>query len=542
MISHLTEFNFTIRGFVAGIPRFCIEYVRSRKPVLLLFGLPAVLVTVLLLLVFRDAGSIRRRKQLRDSYADLAQQCVAEGNCETAERWLARVVSLSTDPSADTYQFASILYAAGNGPDHTDFTPLGDTSNGSNDGEIEAPDADRQLRRALSLMQSLAPRRPETPGYAPAHAFLADFWKSRTPQTDVTQLLTLEHGMYADRSNPQPAVQLAAFLSDHGYHRQGAGVLRAHSNNDLPAMILRAGCLLKLGSSAEATQLLGSAEEVLVRRLKENPDDVQSRLQLSRLLAGEGRVLESLFVLTEGGLGQSPQADIVDAMIQRYTMWLSMMTPEKTQRRLTEIRLALKFSPNRAESQPTADNADPNELHSVTDSETAELTLSTGESVSLPRTLVELHAAMLRGEGAWLGPLLVGTDAAARGDYRAAEQQLSIALASAPSHPIVLNNLAWILARHYQTTTATPASGDPSASSETAATSDDVLAKAWQFANQAVMLCPNEPELLETRGTIAALTGRWKSAAQDLQQCADQGYITGDVTRFLKLARSADQK
>jgi tetratricopeptide (TPR) repeat protein len=99
---------------------------------------------------------------------------------------------------------------------------------------------------------------------------------------------------------------------------------------------------------------------------------------------------------------------------------------------------------------------------------------------------------------------ILGNSAWARGDLVMAKSHLEQSYKLSPKNPLVLNNLAWVLAH------AMPPD----------------LPRALQLANEAVALSPAALELRDTRGRIRAKLGDWREALADLQLCL--AYKKGD--------------
>ncbi len=91
--------------------------------------------------------------------------------------------------------------------------------------------------------------------------------------------------------------------------------------------------------------------------------------------------------------------------------------------------------------------------------------------------------------------LIIGTRAVVEGDLAKAELHLDQAHASNPNSPIVMNNLAWVMAHQ-----------DP-----------PQLEQAHTVIDTAVKLAPTHPEILDTRAMICLKQGDAKQAIRDLE-------------------------
>ncbi|MEZ6131869.1 MAG: hypothetical protein R3C59_24685 [Planctomycetaceae bacterium] len=421
------------------------------------------------------------------------------------------MASLSEDPARATYDFALRLYDSADGANqvHVLIPPVEDAVEPSHP-------VSPVLRRALTLMQSLAPRRSGANGYAPAHRFLAEFWKSRIPKNDRCQTLALQHEMFAAPGDANPALMLADFISHRGYHQQAIQILVPHHPDNSDVLLKLSAICARANDSRQAIRWLRLAEPVLQKTLLRNPDHIDTRLELSRVVAAQGRMLESVFLLAEG-CRSAPSDALTNQLTKQYVRWLAMMSQEASTVQLEEIALALSYSP-----EWDAKYALPS---------THSLDISPGLQVSLPGPVVALHAALLNGEGVWLAPLLLGTDSAAKSDFLRAAELLQQASLAAPDHPVVANNLAWTL---LQLATARDSSDASKAAAETPETAtSETLVRAWQQAGIAVAACPDNLSFLETRGLIAVATSRWDIAARDLKTCVDGGKHSDAIRRAM---------
>ncbi|APZ96386.1 hypothetical protein [Fuerstiella marisgermanici] len=517
MIRCIWTFKLSPSAFLMGVPRFCVRYLRSRNRNRLLCGIPAMALTATIIMILRQTDTDESRADLKARYARLSQAAIESNAPEAAETYFARVLTLSDDRLAESFNFAKQLYLAADGPaNHTFLLSPADES-------LDTNATEELLRRSLRLMQSLAPRRGSSKGYIPAHQFLAGFWRSRLPKTDLTTTLALQHEAAAAPHDPEPAIRLARFISERGYHQHALDLLEPLQKGHAGIHIQLAVEHAQLQHPRKAEKCLANAESILVKELLEDPTDVVARLALSRVQAAQGRLLESMLLLADGCQHErSPK--LVDHLISRYSLWLSMMAPEAVAQQLNEITLALKHSTiwDAAYLNPGSQA-----LHT-----------STGEAVFVPGPIVAFHAALLAGDGEWLVPLILGTDAAARADFVAARDLLQEAYEVAPRHPVIANNLAWTL---LQMNNSESDSGElPNAGDDSTQHTDipgASLLEAWELTNIAVAADPENLPFRETRGQIAAATNRWQIALEDLQTCADAGFHSRGLFRTLNLAR-----
>lgn len=503
MIKRLRKFKFSPAAFLKGMPDFVLRYLKTRPHRLLILAIPGLLFSAVLLFVFVVSGHSSTQEAIRRRYVDLVQQSLQQNDPEAAEFYLARILQLSEDPKAEQFRFARQLY------EMSDVAEDPSLLVAANSGIAES-DGDPYAQRAMGIMASLAPRRPNVGGYLPAHQFLGKYWRSRKPQSDITVLLALQHEMYSQPDDREPAIRLADFLFDRHYYRHAIETLKPHQTGNADVLKLLARSYSKNNDAKSANQCLAQAVQLLQRQLEADPENSQTRLELSALVAAQGQLLESMFVLVPG-LGGSRSEKVVDELVQRYTIWLSLMDTHETVAQLAEVELALKYLPNFVQEKSGV-------------SEYRNLTLSTGESFSLPAPVVSFHAALLNGNGSVLGPLLLGTEEAARGQFDTAVTLLDRAHHAAPDHPVVANNLAWALVKQSEKPVDHP--GEEGRS----------LERAWKLANLAVSTCPGIASFRETRGTLAVLTKRWRTAVDDLQICVESGNKSISVRQNLTLA------
>ena len=287
----------------------------------------------------------------------------------------------------------------------------------------------------------------------------------------------------------------------------------------------------KLSDSRSTQRYLKESIDLLQTLLQQTPADVTVRLKLSRLMAAQGQILDSIFVLAEG-CEVARTDELIDALIQRYTFWLSLLSTDEVSDQLEEIALALRYSANGVSESSRTTGA-------------TELKFSDGSCVSLPATIVEFHHALVDRHEAFLIPLLLGTQRAGRNELTAALELLERAHRAAPEHPVVANNLAWTLSQMAEaigksegakTSDSASDSQSPKFKKSSSESGSGTLDRAWVLSNLAVNACPDNAAFRETRGTIAAQTHRWKIAIDDLQKCADAGRKTRQVQTLLPLA------
>jgi tetratricopeptide (TPR) repeat protein len=107
-----------------------------------------------------------------------------------------------------------------------------------------------------------------------------------------------------------------------------------------------------------------------------------------------------------------------------------------------------------------------------------------------------LQDALVNGTAPAVVHFLLGTRAASNGDMEAAKSHLEQARLLNPNTPVVLNNLAWVLAGR----------------------GSDQMTTALEYANQAVKLQPYQANFRDTRGQIHIRLENWQEGIADLEE------------------------
>ena len=437
MIRRVFRYRLKPKLFLKEIPTFIGQWFVSRHWWFLLTGLPAVLFSVVLLSIFLHRWLGIRQEELARSYQERALTAVAASRISEADVYLARTIDLATDRKAKSLEIGTLLNERGH----------------------EA--------RALEILTALAPLRHR--GYPPAHTYLAQYWHQQQPKTDVTTVIAMYHEMHANGQLEEPRLRLASLLSERGYQNHAAACLTT---------------LLKPGPSArlQLVQIYGRserqraalrqaelAEKDLREELERSPEKSDVRVLLSKSVACQDRILEAIYILAEG-CESDARSPVVDQLIHFYMLWLSSISEEKLPEQLHQLAMAVD------------PDTEPPENHTQ-----SELTLSSGAVVPVPQPIAEFHRSLLAGHGKWLIPVLQGSAFAARGDFEKSVERLSRAREYRPEHPVISNNLAWVLLKQHQQLSL-PMS---------ASASSKELRQAWELAEFAVAQMPHEPSFLE---------------------------------------------
>lgn len=518
MIALLRKFNFHFVSFLSGGPRFLLNYIRSRRMFGLFPAAFAILSFICLILVFARADRDSYRESMHSKYRQLTQQAVSNSD-PAADVYFSKLLQLSNDPQEESFLFAKQLYEESSELD--DLSPQLLSAEAMN-AKSFAP----AIRRSLTIMNSLAPLRWSTVNCPPAHEFLAHYWRTRKPQTETIQVLAMQHDVFADLDNIEPAIAFAKRIQTHNYHATAIEILNRH-RHDSEVLLLLAVSHSKTNDLRSANKCLKQAENLLRTQLAETPSDTSARLNLSRCIATQSRILESMFVLVEGYSHDGP-TELVDQLIQRYTIWLQLMPHDKATLQLADIDLAMKYGPDgpRSTDEETADKF-------------GELSLSTGQRFTLPAPIVRLHELLTNGQGQFLAPLLLGTEKVIRQEHEAAVVLLEQAYRMAPDHPVIANNLAWTLYRKLQSDGVLRETAENRNDNEQTAR---VLERAFELSSTAVAACPDIISFRATKGIIAAQLSKWKTAIQELKRCVDFGEASAEVRAQLENAERQLQR
>lgn len=475
ILKRLKKYSVNPRNFVSGVADFMFDWFRNRSWRNLAFGAVPVGVSIWLLFLFWRATTDGYREQLLTQYHELAVAALDNEDVDASTLFFERSVALSEDSQQRSYEVAEFLYHRG------------------------------RKQRSLAILQRLAPFRER--GYVAAHEFLSKHWRSQSPQTDVSQAVAMYHDMHAAGLEEEPRIRLARFLTDRNHPIEAIACLTTLLTPSAEARLQLVHSYTKLGKTRPATQHARAAEEALRQRLFDQ-DDAPTRILLSRAIACQGRLLDSLFVLAAGCEAQVSPA-LADELIKCYGIWLSQMSPPKARSQLGQIALALEVSDDEASAE--------------------ELKLQNGTRVSLPIAIAALHRQVLQGEGIWLIPLLQGTELASSEAYREAIVKLRQAHHLRPDNSLIANNLAWTTLQFH---------GDTLSEAHPLTEQVQVeLENAWDLANAAVIRHPDAPAFRETRGQLAGHLKRWAEAVDDLNACVAMGHNTAEIQATLKRAR-----
>lgn len=511
MIRYLWQYKLSPTAFLDAVPAFAKGYLRTRPWRLFLWGLPAILLAGCCCAAYLLSDQARRSGTLETRYRNRLSEAVAAGDPDAAETHLARLLTLSDNPREESLTFVRLMFAANNGASRRDLLvpPVVPPHQTAVDEES------RTLIRAIAVAQNLAPRLARTPGYQPAHEFLAEFWQTRQPATDTTRVMALQHRVHAEPDNFRVALELGRTVHDLGFPQQALNALQRHQTAHPDVLLQMAMSWDALNQADRASEAINEAARLYAEQLQQDPENGRLREKLSRVMLAGGRPLEGILIFAEG-LTDGVTAEASDRLIQRYSWWLTSLPESSVPEQMAQLRLALRWG-----TLPAADLS----------RDSATLTTAAGESVTLPGPVVALHSALRNGEGDWLIPLLLGTSAAAS-DLPRGVQLLRQAQEIVPEHPVVANNLAWTLHQQYLQNR-----GEIAATGNEATEQHAILAEAAQLASAAVAADSTEAQFRATRGVIAVTRKDWTVAKNDLEYAVSAGVSTVAVTKALVRVR-----
>ncbi|MBI2477660.1 MAG: hypothetical protein HYV60_03135 [Planctomycetia bacterium] len=192
--------------------------------------------------------------------------------------------------------------------------------------------------------------------------------------------------------------------------------------------------------------------------------------------------LEGAEAVLMEGLKSGKSEQLHDALARLYITEHDQLnrakaTGDTLPRRMELLRKALAYSPKNIDAL----------------SRLAMFAYQPGDEANTSRAI--LKQALARGEVPAAVHLALGTAAAAAKDWPAAKLHLEQANRLNQNAPVILNNLAWVLASQ-----APPES-----------------LRALDLVNTALQIAPGHPEILATRGQILMRLERWPDSLTDLE-------------------------
>ncbi|MEZ6061153.1 MAG: endonuclease/exonuclease/phosphatase family protein [Planctomycetaceae bacterium] len=471
MIRSLLAFHFRPWPFAKGIPRFCLRWLVSRSPLHFLLGIPSLAVTLAIVATVLMTRSPESRKRLATDYRQRAALAVNAGDLQQAEILYRRAIPLSSDPNAVTVEFAAALLGRG------------------------------QEARGLRMLTALAPIDGRS-GYLPAYQALAAYYRDHPDRTALHDVLTLRYRMETEADSLATRLELVSLLATHGAYSQAIGFLRPVADDNAGHELLLARLLEASGQRRQAADERNQAIARMRDDLRRNPDDAEQRRRLLNTYAEQGRLFDALTVALEG-CDQSVDPATVDMVIDVYSAWMTTLPPREVREQLNALRMTV---------DPQADTSREYTLTSITRAD--------GTDRMVHECFAGLHRVLLSRDSQWLVDLLLGT--AAAGDNRPQQAMIHLRRAHAgrPDHPVIANDLAWMLYRQ-----ASRDSGD---------SADALLNEAIELADIAVAQKPDHASFHDTRAQILIAAGCWLEAESELQRCDELGGDTSTLRRKMR--------
>lgn len=513
------------------------QWLMSRRGKKLLLGLPAIVVTAMLIYCLTHGRTTKSRAALLKPYETAAHRAQSSGEFEKSELFFRRAVSLSNGTDICRYNHALSLQKLG------------------------------QQKRSLGIIQSLAP--VDRTGYLPAHQFLAQHLQS-APQPDATALTHhLRQILIADPNSSATTVALARTLARQQNFQEARQLLNGALSKHPEAHILMAQLLVKTGQHKQAHQEFDRAEEFYKRQLHEDPNDTQSLILLAQAMVFRGRFKDAEEILA-AGLSHQDSQPIRDALVIVYISWFDLTDNSDVATKVRCLDAALKLKND----------------HPAVIQRCARFQFTSSDTEKSDVVTEQLNAALANGTAPTVVHVLLGTDAARKSDFRKALVHLEQAQLQSPDQPIVNNNLAWVLhqqsksnrmskpadrgtrvphalvsiamhpgagsvisagtlARQTQPTVndsnrdrnASPPTNNPA--NNNPAQRGRLLDRALVHATKALEQAPRVPEFLETRGQILTDMKQWNQSIRDLEAALQQGYTSDDVHHTLAIAYEA---
>jgi tetratricopeptide (TPR) repeat protein len=428
---------------------FALDWWYSRNWKSLLFSLPGVVLAglLLVLLVLGSQAPVEKRV---DRYQAVAQTALARGDGAAAEVYFRRLAALQ-DVSPPT-RYGLALAAA-----------------------LQGDEA-----RARSLMQSLAPE--HAGGYAEAHLWLAKDLLSQQSQLTLPAATVIEHHLRqvlaSSQNNEEAASLLGVVLWSRGDAQSALPFLEQTAQRSPEWQLPLAVLYESRGDSAAARNAAKRAAAHFRKAAEADPRAVEARVSWARSEALMKNFPEAVRILQAGLRREDPQP-FHQALVGVYLAWTVLTpaeTPEGLATRLELLNQALIHGPNH-----------PQVLTLLAD-------LSVQDGVGTDTSRAALQEALASGTAPATVHLVLGTQALQQGDLERAQTHLELACERAPDMPIVLNNLAWVLAHR-----------EP-----------PELDRAGQLALAAKKLS-DDPEISDTLGTILARQGKYRAAITELE-------------------------
>lgn len=426
------------------------EWLFTRRLRLLAEGIPALFVAGACLAVLPRGGS-GLTVQMQERYSAAIEEAIRSNDLDTAELFLHKLLQLNDKRADVRYRLALLAERRG------------------------------QRERAATLMAELAP--DNHTGHAGAHLWRAKQLLASKREWTSPEIDIVVHHLQGAQRDPVSHDEAANLLGQLYMARQQYAEAAAQfselvkSKPHLGLMLAKA--YLGQGNQHLVKRELASTVEHLQKQLQQNPGNSDIRLWLAEAYRMQG-LLEQADQTLRGGLdgdqAQRFRLALADLCVLRFDT-ASTEKDASPDARFEYLEEALQLVPN----------------HQRALVRLAGFVKHEGEQGSIARA--EVERALASGKAAALLHMVLGTKAAQDRDLAVAKLHLSQARELEPNSPVILNNLAWVMAHQ-----------DP-----------PQLKDALVLINTARHQAPQDPRIRETRGQILVKLERWQEALVDLE-------------------------
>ena len=463
-------FGYVTKKLESVLPiRFIKRWSRSRDYRLLLKSIPALLAGTVL-----TGGAVVATFSIKsttaDHYVNRAIAAKRAGNDDVVELFLRKANGTAAGTHESRFNQALLLQSI--------------------DKESDA----------YAIMKQLAP--DDSPGFIPAHEWrirwmslqVDDLAKKETELTKQEHLLRshfvqqieqqLKLIVEIDPDHLNANKRLAAISISHGKPEDAIDHISQIVDRHPESRVTYAKLLAETDRINDATTQANVAREFHEKRLMDESlsaeEKWQNRLRLSQAYVILENYESAAKSLTENGAVPESIA-VRRALANVIFLWSRSIDAQDGNsliRRLNMLNQALQLDPsNQAVLKAVAMIAGERGEPGVIAAQTIKDVLSTGHASPI------VH-------------FVLASNAAAENDLRKAKMHLELAHDASPNLPIVLNNLAFVIASE----------------------DEPDLDRALALANQAISLSPSTSNFYDTRGSIHTKLGRWKDAIGDLEK------------------------
>jgi tetratricopeptide (TPR) repeat protein len=394
-------FLFAFHFVIGTLSSFLRKWFLSRRWAALLWGLPAVVVAVALMIVAERARSVTRA-ELVVHYQSSAVKAEQNGNEPAAALWLKKTVML--EPEAPQHQFRLAVESARRG----------------------------RLDQAREVLRRIAP--PDEQGYPEAHFWIARDMVASQRALTPKFATTLEHHLTAAMRSEQVAGQAHANLGELFLQQRKIDEAIEQfeaAAEQLPEVRMRLGQLYTMqGEAAKAKSQLQRAVRHFRERAEESREDIRAQLtwaECEMLLDNPGEAERVL---------RQARAETDDPRYSQALVGLFLLQFDRLRREQPEdLESALTLLEGAAALGP----GDPRLLPRM-----AQFVQS--DAAARQKLRQSLKRVIAAGKPTATAHLALGALAAEEGDLETAGTHFELGLELRPDMLALMNNLAWTLA------------------------------------------------------------------------------------------------